>query len=507
MCLLNTRHCILIEYLSMYRIEVHYDNPSGLVGLKDSSGIKVTKFPKASVSNQGFQSAAYLWVGAGLDTVTIPPKRSAFEVTAKCTFKDLPSSGVTVFSYFLHGHNILKKIWTDVQRSEIDSCPSFCDNGNCNVCFSEDGCCGGSDESICFDGKCCNECGPCYESCSPCKETNVCNPNGALSSFDLGCNTRYDFNLQETVPLQEFQKIYPGDVLTTHCVYDSSERTSTTKGGDATEDEMCIAFYLFYPSIPKSSAICLTENTKLDVGNGSHTCAIPGKIGYDDIACENPRENSSDSAGEGHHEHSSSYTAFQKLNTWLQIHVICLYVSWGFLLPIGVLIPMSFKDAFNDRTMWFRVHQIMQTSGTLLLVIGCSAAFANVRVHLNGTHQNLGLAVLIFAVLQILNAVFRPSKKDGEDNPRSRSRYMWELLHKNLGRLVIVMAWVNVFLGVRLLEDWYITSPALTRGLISVQATIIVLLTLVAFWRYTKARKSQNDSSAVLERPKSPPDV
>jgi len=496
----------------MYRIVVHYDNPSGLVGLKDSSGIKVTNFPKSSVSNQGFQSAAYLLVGAGLDTVTIPPKRSAYEVSAKCTFEDLPSSGVTVFSYFLHGHTIAKKIWTDVQRSETEFCPSFCDNGNCNFCFGEDGCCGGSDESICFDRLCCDECGPCYENCSRCKETNVCNPNGdqtdqALSSFDLGCNARYDFDLQETVPLQEFQKIYPGDVLTTHCVYDSSERTSTTHGGDATEDEMCIAFYLYYPSIPESSVLCLTGNTKLDVGDGSHTCAIPGQIGYEDSACERPSENSSDSAGELPGENSSryEYTAFQKLSTWLQIHVICLYVSWGFLLPIGVLIPMSFKDAFNDRTMWFRVHQIMQTSGTLLLIIGCSAAFANVRLHFNGTHQKLGLAVLIFAVLQILNAVFRPSKKNGEDKPRSRSRYIWELLHKNLGRLVIVMAWVNVFLGVRLLEDWYIMSPALTRGLIGVQGTIIILLTLVAVWRYMKARNTctQNDSSAVLERPKS----
>ena len=205
---------------------------------------------------------------------------------------------------------------------------------------------------------------------------------------------------------------------------------------------------------------------------------------------------------------SSKYTAFQKLNTWLQIHVICLYVSWGFLLPVGVLIPMSFKDAFNnDKTMWFKVHRIMQTSGTLLLVIGCAAAFANVRVHFNGTHQNLGLAVLILAVLQILNAVFRPSKKVDEDNPSSMSRYMWELLHKNLGRLVIVLAWINVFLGVRLLEDWYITSPALTTGLISVQATIIVLLTLVAFWRYMKARNIKKDSSAVLERPNTPPAV
>jgi hypothetical protein len=170
------------------------------------------------------------------------------------------------------------------------------------------------------------------------------------------------------------------------------------------------------------------------------------------------------------------------LSGWLQIHVVTLYVAWGFLLPVGVLIPMSFRKAFDDKTMWYKIHKITQMTGVLLLIAGCTAAFANIREHFVGTHQILGLIVFILALLQPLNAIFRP--KHQADEKTSTSRRMWEFLHKNLGRLVILMAWANVFLGVRVLQDWHSTSPTLTKALIGVQATIIILLTFVAAWRY-----------------------
>eukprot|EP00979_Chaetoceros_neogracilis_P004593 scaffold797_cov408-Chaetoceros_neogracile.AAC.58 len=143
----------------------------------------------------------------------------------------------------------------------------------------------------------------------------------------------------------------------------------------------------------------------------------------------------------------SKHVAFRKLSGWLQIHVVTLYVAWGFLLPVG-----------------------------------CTAAFANIREHFVGTHQILGLTVFILALLQPLNAIFRP--KHQADGKASNSRRIWEFMHKNLGRLVILMAWANVFLGVRLLQDWHSTSPKLTKALIGTQATIIILLTFVAAWRY-----------------------
>lgn len=477
-----------------YLIDVHYDNPNGISGVKDKSGIQVTRFPKSSVAaNEGYQSASYLWVGAELDTVRVPPRREVYEVTAECSFDNIPDEGITVFSYFLHGHHIARKIWTEVKRPKFE-CPSLCTNNPvCEKCFTEEGCCGSRDENICFgEGRCCDQCVEC-EACERCYEKTSCNPNGSLdtssssssSSFDLGCNTRYDFDLQETVPLQEFQKVYADDILTTHCVYDSSERTSMTYGGDATEDEMCIAFYLFYPSPPPSaaeSAVCLTGDTKLNAGDGAHTCNVPGQVGYDDSLCRDSFQ---------------KYTKFGDLRTWLQVHVITMYIAWGFMFPLGVLIPMSFREAFQDESKWFHLHRALQLLGLVLLLVGCSVAFANVPLHFSGSHQRLGLALFILALFQPLNAFCRPSRRVDSDGLIPTFRRSWEIMHKNVGRITIVMGWANVILGAKLIVEWYGTAPKMASALMGVQGVIIVALSLVAIWRYIKRTGPNSDDEIV----------
>eukprot|EP01083_Nonionella_stella_P151285 483180_1 len=428
-----------------------------------------------------------------IPAVRVPPRREAYEVTAECSFDNIPDEGITVFSYLLHGHQIARKIWTEVKRPKFE-CPSLCTNNPvCEKCFTEEGCCGSRDENICFgEGRCCDQCVEC-EACERCYEKTSCNPNGSLdassssssSSFDLGCNTRYDFDLQETVPLQEFQKVYADDILTTHCVYDSSERTSMTYGGDATEDEMCIAFYLFYPSPPPSaaeSAVCLTEDTILNAGDGAHTCNVPGQVGYDDSLCRDSFQ---------------KYTKFGDLSTWLQVHVITMYIAWGFMFPLGVLIPMSFREAFQDESKWFHLHRALQLLGLVLLLIGCSVAFANVPLHFSGSHQKLGLALFILALFQPLNAFCRPSRRVDSDGLIPTFRRSWEIMHKNVGRVTIVMGWANVILGAKLIVEWYGTAPKMAYALMGVQGVIIVALSLVAIWRYIKRTGPISDDEIV----------
>jgi hypothetical protein len=57
----------------------------------------------------------------------------------------------------------------------------------------------------------------------------------------------FDFNSQQFWPASI--DIRPGDVIETRCVYDSSERTSTTPGGIATEHEMCLNIMMYYPKV------------------------------------------------------------------------------------------------------------------------------------------------------------------------------------------------------------------------------------------------------------------
>ncbi len=65
---------------------------------------------------------------------------------------------------------------------------------------------------------------------------------------ELGREDPFLFDYQTFHP-QSFT-LKPGDELVTHCVYDSTGRDTTTHGGEATEDEMCINFLMYYPRDP-----------------------------------------------------------------------------------------------------------------------------------------------------------------------------------------------------------------------------------------------------------------
>ncbi len=61
-------------------------------------------------------------------------------------------------------------------------------------------------------------------------------------------NDPYDFGLQYVEPLDA--TLEPGDELVTHCIYDSSDRTEPTNGGDGSDDEMCLNYLFHYPALP-----------------------------------------------------------------------------------------------------------------------------------------------------------------------------------------------------------------------------------------------------------------
>ena len=51
-------------------------------------------------------------------------------------------------------------------------------------------------------------------------------------------------------------EIQPGDEIVNRCIYDSTERTSTTVGGPGTRDEMCWNTITYYPKISSGFSLC-----------------------------------------------------------------------------------------------------------------------------------------------------------------------------------------------------------------------------------------------------------
>ncbi|GIY63850.1 DBH-like monooxygenase protein 1 [Caerostris extrusa] len=75
----------------------------------------------------------------------------------------------------------------------------------------------------------------------------------------LGEDANYDFNYQEYRYYQDEVRIFPGDQVTVECTYDSRTRNFTTFGGESTREEMCLAFFLYYPRMERFASVSVPQ--------------------------------------------------------------------------------------------------------------------------------------------------------------------------------------------------------------------------------------------------------
>lgn len=62
----------------------------------------------------------------------------------------------------------------------------------------------------------------------------------------------------------------------------------------------------------------------------------------------------------------------------------------------------------------------------------------------------MGIVTMCFMYLQPLNAIFRPHAPARPGEKRTQTRRVWELLHKNLGRLTVLLAFATAGVGLYL---------------------------------------------------------
>lgn len=179
-------------------IEMHYDNPEGLEGVVDNSGLRIFYTPELRKYDSGVLLLGHaLW----WPKMVIPPKADNFRIDSYCTkecTKTLPEEGINAFAVLLHTHLVGTGIYTKVVR------------------------------------------------------------NGTELE-ELARDDHYDFNFQEVRRRKELYKILPGDDLITSCLYNTRGRTNMTEGGSGTDNEMCFNFVMYYPRTSLQSCLSLNQ--------------------------------------------------------------------------------------------------------------------------------------------------------------------------------------------------------------------------------------------------------
>ncbi|OMO92525.1 Cytochrome b561, eukaryote [Corchorus olitorius] len=148
-----------------------------------------------------------------------------------------------------------------------------------------------------------------------------------------------------------------------------------------------------------------------------------------------------------------SSEAEQDLRPVLAVHGFMMFLSWGILLPGGILAARYLKHVKGDG--WYQIHVYLQYSGLAITLLALLFAVAELRgFFVSSLHVKFGIATIFLACVQPANAYFRPKKPSNGEEPSS-NRILWEYIHVIVGRGAIVVGIAALFTGMKHLGERY----------------------------------------------------
>ncbi|KAK4707528.1 hypothetical protein R3W88_028453 [Solanum pinnatisectum] len=140
------------------------------------------------------------------------------------------------------------------------------------------------------------------------------------------------------------------------------------------------------------------------------------------------------------------------------LHGLLNAVSWGVMMPIGVLFARYLK-VFSDPA-WFYLHSIWQITAYVIGVAGWATGL-QLGSESNGiqftAHRIIGFVLFSLATLQASAMLLRP-KRD------HKHRIYWNIYHRAVGYSIVVLGIINIFKGLNILkpqkkwETYYIAT-------------------------------------------------
>lgn len=163
-----------------------------------------------------------------------------------------------------------------------------------------------------------------------------------------------------------------------------------------------------------------------------------------------------------------SGNANHQIAPWAMWHARAMVLSWGILIPLGVLVARFFKvlpgqgwPQVLDHKAWWHAHRTLQWAGVGLMAVGLWLVWGQGggTSTLAQVHAFAGWSVCGLGVLQIAGALARGSKGGPTDASMRGDHYdmtpwrlMFERLHKGMGWLAVVASIGVIVLGLVLAD-------------------------------------------------------
>lgn len=228
-----------------------------------------------------------------------------------------------------------------------------------------------------------------------------------------------------------------------------------------------------------SSTSGITDPGKADEAASTDTASSTDAT--DDSETDADDETMSDTASSGMDASKPAARLVFGVPIWVVAHGALMVVAWVFVVPCGILAAVLRKSVGPN---WLLIHRIANTSGAILTIAGGAVSIVSIGSHGKSAHSILGLIVFALSVPMVVSGILRPgapksagsssSAASGTDGitpatvlesgeaaqgkgkapphaqpmPKSGRRIVWEAAHKNLGRVLTLLALVTAILGI-----------------------------------------------------------
>jgi len=133
------------------------------------------------------------------------------------------------------------------------------------------------------------------------------------------------------------------------------------------------------------------------------------------------------------------------------IHGILMFIAFAGIFPITMMLARFGKDGFlprlREKSPWLWVHAIANIFGCLITIPALVLAIVAVNTaHWTSIpHAYLGIIAFAFVMFNPIWGAFRPDKD-------ASSRAGWAYVHLWIGRLAIVLGFINMMLGILMIR-------------------------------------------------------
>ncbi|XP_047172958.1 cytochrome b561 and DOMON domain-containing protein At5g47530-like [Vigna umbellata] len=181
-------------------------------------------------------------------------------------------------------------------------------------------------------------------------------------------------------------------------------------------------------------------------------------------------------------------------NMLRNVHGILNTVSWGIMMPIGVILGRYLKVFDGLGGTWFHLHRACQSLAFLIAIAGFASGLYignHYGVH-HVPHRCIGITLMCLASAQVCVAVFLRPKKN------HKYRLFWNIFHYIVGYTTIALSIWNVLKGFDILDAHNRWKKYYLGIIISLAVIAVILEVITWIWVSHKKRTKNSQIHATI---------